>query len=243
LALVGANDDAYTRTRQSRVAFTAVAGTQYSIAVDGYFSMEGIVRLNWVAGTPANDSFAAAVALNGSAGVVNGFNDFATKESGEPNHAGRVCTNSVWYRWSPPASGVATISLDGSLFDTLLAVYTGTAVGSLTVVATNDNFAGTFQSQVRFIAQQGVTYRIAVDGPSSIQGPLTLTYALDTPPTLQMLRQGNQVVIQWTGPFRLESASVLAQPIAATVWSPVVGASPATLPVESGNLFFRAVYP
>lgn len=242
LTPVGVNDDAFN-TRQSRVAFTAVAGTQYFIAVDGYYSQEGVVRFNWAAGAPSNNSFAAAVPLNGLAGVVNGINDFATKEAGEPNHAGRQGTNSVWYRWSPPASGVATISLAGSLFDTLLAVYSGTAVGSLTEVASNDDFAGTLQSQVRFIAQQGVTYQIAVDGFGGTQGPLTLSYALDPPPTLQIQRDANRVVIHWAGPYRLESASTLARPVTATVWTPVPGGSPATLPAQPANLFFRAAYP
>jgi hypothetical protein len=48
LTLVAANDDFGSLAPQSRVSFTAIAGTTYRIAVDGKGSAEGLVRLTWV---------------------------------------------------------------------------------------------------------------------------------------------------------------------------------------------------
>ena len=61
---------------------------------------------------PANDNFADAPVLTGS-GSVNGSSINATKEAGEPNHAGNVGGASVWYRITPTVSGIATIDTTG----------------------------------------------------------------------------------------------------------------------------------
>ncbi|MGH9968579.1 MAG: peptidoglycan DD-metalloendopeptidase family protein, partial [Pyrinomonadaceae bacterium] len=81
---------------------------------------------------PSNDNFANAQAISGTLGTVTGTNVGATKESGEPNHAGNTGGASVWYRWQPSSSGSATFATNGSNFDTLLAVYTGSSVSGLT---------------------------------------------------------------------------------------------------------------
>ena len=118
-------------------------------------------------GPPSNDSFANAITLNGAVVTVIGDTRCATKQSGEPSHANNSGGRSIWYRWSAPYSGPVTISLLGSSFDTLVAVYTGTTLASLgsTIVDHNDDFeTGILQSQVKFNATSGVVYRITVDG-------------------------------------------------------------------------------
>jgi Ca2+-binding RTX toxin-like protein len=112
---------------------------------------------------PANDAFASAQALTGATATVTGTNVNAGKESGEPNHAGNTGGKSVWYKWTPQASGTTTIDTAGSNFDTVLAVYSGGAVNSLTPVASNNDDNG-LQSKVSFTANTGTTYQIAVDG-------------------------------------------------------------------------------
>jgi hypothetical protein len=116
--------------------------------------------------TPANDSFANAIALTGVAVSIIGNNVCATKETGEPNHAGETGGHSVWYQWRAPYSGNVMINTVGSDFDTLLAVYTGGSVNALTLIAQNDDIVPTVQrqSQVTFNAISNTTYRIAVDG-------------------------------------------------------------------------------
>jgi hypothetical protein len=44
---------------------------------------------------PANDNFASATPLSGGSGTLTGTNVGATKQSGEPDHAGGGGTHSV----------------------------------------------------------------------------------------------------------------------------------------------------
>ena len=71
-----------------------------------------------------------------------------------------------------------TIDTLGSSFDTLLAVYTGTSVSSLTAIpgGSNDDSpaGGTTTSKVTFAVTAGMTYQIAVDGYGGVSGSITL---------------------------------------------------------------------
>ncbi|MGF1473500.1 MAG: hypothetical protein ACFB50_17400 [Rubrobacteraceae bacterium] len=87
------------------------------------------------------------------------------EESGEPNHAGNPGGNSIWYEWTAPSDGGATVSTGGSGFDTILGVYTGDAADGLKGVSANDYANGSERtSEVSFEAKAGTTYMIAVDG-------------------------------------------------------------------------------
>ena len=125
-------------------------------------------------GQPANDNFVNAWTLSGTSVTTNGSTALpsnATKESGEPNHAGFTGGRSVWFVWTAPVSGLTRIDTIGSGFNTLLGVYTGTAVNALTTIAANDNIgSGTNTSLVQFTAQQGITYHIAIDGRNNFGG-------------------------------------------------------------------------
>ena len=136
-----------------------------------------VVPPSALANGPSNDAFAAAEELTGRSTVVSGVNKDATKETGEPNHAGKTGGVSVWYRWTAPADGHATLSTCGSGFDTLLAVYTGGSVDALVPVVSNDDACG-LQSSVSFDASEGSTYRIAVDGLQGATGAFTLSLRL-----------------------------------------------------------------
>jgi len=72
---------------------------------------------------PANDSFANGTLLTGERATVLGSNTGASKEPGEPNHAGDAGGRSVWWTWTAPFTGSMVITTEGSPFDTLLAVY------------------------------------------------------------------------------------------------------------------------
>jgi hypothetical protein len=133
---------------------------------------------------PSNDNFTAAQVISGCSGTVNGTNVGATRETGEPNHSpdNNGGTKSVWYQWQAPATGTATITTAGSSFDTVLAVYTGSSVGSLTPIAKNDD-NNDATSIVTFSATAGTTYRIAVDGYNNDGaggdvGSITLNWSL-----------------------------------------------------------------
>src|SRR6266436_1338775 len=133
---------------------------------------------------PANDNFANGQTISGCTGSVNGTNNFATRESGEPSHDPSDTTSlspsaSVWYKWQAPSSGSTTITTEGSDFDTILAVSTGSVVSSLTQITFNDDVqSGVITtSTVTFNATAGTTYRIAVDGWGSNTGNIKLNWS------------------------------------------------------------------
>jgi len=86
------------------------------------------------AAPPANNNFESPEVLTGTSDTTTGTNLEATKQVGEPDHAFDPGGRSVWYSWTAPSSGTYRLDTCGSSFDTLLGVYTGTAVGSLTEV-------------------------------------------------------------------------------------------------------------
>ncbi len=135
---------------------------------------------------PPNDNFANAQVITGTSGTVNGTNAFATKEAGEPSHSPdeNPGGKSVWYRWTAPGSGTATLNTLGSNFDTLLAVYTGSSVSALTPITKNDDVdPGVVTiSTVQFSAVAGTTYQIAVDGFDASQGNISLNFTLPAGP-------------------------------------------------------------
>ena len=69
----------------------------------------------------------------------------------------------------------------GSSFDTALAVYTGTSLGSLVQVATDDDSGGFSSSLVSFNAQAGTAYQIYVGSRGNDGGIILLSWMLDPP--------------------------------------------------------------
>jgi hypothetical protein len=189
LTPIASNDDGGCGNR-SKLVFSATAGTTYKIAVDGKDGAQGTVELD-LYGPPANDDFSSSRVVSPSLPrFISGSTKLATKEAGEPNHAGNAGGHSVWYSWTPLSGGEVTISTCFPRFDTLLAVYTGSAVNGLTPVASNDNAPadGDFEcgegggSEVAFSAVAGTTYRIAVDGAAGEEGNFELDLqAVGTP--------------------------------------------------------------
>jgi len=129
-------------------------------------------------GAPLNDAFAQATVLDGTSGTAAGWNLNATLEAGEPAHAATSGGKSVWWQWTPGASGTATFDTHGSGFDTALAVYTGSGVAVLAEAASNDNDGSAGASGLSFAATAGTIYRIAVDGKAAASGAVQLAWTL-----------------------------------------------------------------
>ncbi len=128
---------------------------------------------------PANDAFTSAVAASTATWTLMGNNTDGTSEAGEPAHAGNSAAKSVWWAFTAPSSGTCTLRTFGSTFDTVLAVYTGSSVGSLVAVASNDNSSSTaLDSTVSFSTVKGTIYRIVVDGKSGASGVIQLSASL-----------------------------------------------------------------
>jgi uncharacterized repeat protein (TIGR01451 family) len=139
-------------------------------------------RLNLLeAARPANDTFANRIVLSGNNGSTNWTNLLATKEPGEPNHAGNSGGHSVWWKWTAPAAGQLSADTHGSSFDTLLAAYTGSSVSALTANAANDNDgSANGTSGMLLQVQAGTEYVLAVDGANGAAGTATLNWSLNT---------------------------------------------------------------
>lgn len=154
--------------------------TIYATAVDnaGLQSVTVKTTVYYWPPDPSNDHFVNALELTETSGTVACSNERATKENGEPNHAGNEGGHSIWYRWTAPADGMLQVLTTNVSYDTLLGVYTGTRVDSLTTVAANDDFiAGNRYSKVTLGVRQGTTYSIALDGYAASAGTNHLLYA------------------------------------------------------------------
>lgn len=186
------NDDPLNGGITSAVSFEAIKGTTYHIAVDGfkygddYDSVDSgniVLSISQVV-APDNDLFTNRTVLYGDLVRITASNKNASKEDGEPAHAGDSGGASVWWSWRPPFSGWATISTEESSFDTLLAIYTGTSVTNLTTIASNNDIdpaGGDFTSAITFYASSNITYQIAVDGFQGDSGTIKLSITLTTP--------------------------------------------------------------
>jgi len=142
---------------------------------------------------PGNDAFANAVALDTETSPIAGNNAHATRENGEPNHAARPGSRTVWYSWTAPKNGRFHCLTRGSAFDTLLAVYTGTAVNALSEIASNDD-AGDgayFTSELTFSAVANTRYLVAVAGLGDGSGNYVLgwDFTADAPPVPRFVTQ------------------------------------------------------
>ena len=190
VAINGANFTGTTAVQFAGInaSFTVVSATQLTATVPTG-ATTGVVTVVTGVGTissttvftvispPANDAFASATVLSGTTGTITGTNAGATKEAGEPDHAGNPGGHSVWYAWTAQASNNVTFNTLGSSFDTILAAYTGSSVNALAPVASNDDSGDAFTSSLSFAATQGTTYYIAIDGAGGVAGNLALNWA------------------------------------------------------------------
>lgn len=165
-------------------ATAAMSGDSFRCTVSNGVPSEAVSAVATLMVTPAapppNDTFAARLLLSGNTVNTRGYSVGATRDPGEPVHAGVGSGNSVWWSWTAPSSGAVTVSTAGSNFDTVLAVYTGAAVATLTSVAANDDDedAGDGSSEVSFNAIGGIAYHIAVDGFEQDTGEVALAVTL-----------------------------------------------------------------
>ena len=211
LTPVASNDDSDAcgvGSHQSAVSFYGETGTSYAIAVDGFNGATGSVVLDVT--TLPGDDFADSVIVPPAHGSFSADTLMATKEPGEPDHAGNAGGHSMWWTWTPPSDSTVFVYTCGSTFDTLLGVYTGSAVDALTEVASNNDSdvcgAGSRQSAVTFDAVGGTAYSIAVDGFGGATGTVLLhvTGPDVTPPdapTISSTASGNGwVEVSWDPP-------------------------------------------
>ena len=126
------------------------------------------------------DGFDEANSMQSTTGhLLMQNNSSASKDAGEPDHAGNSGGHSVWVSYFAYTTGTLTINTCDSDFDTLLAVYQGESVSTLSEITSNDDSAecanGT-GSQVSFTVMAGQSYMIAIDGKNGATGNIDLRW-------------------------------------------------------------------
>jgi subtilisin family serine protease len=125
-----------------------------------------------------NDYFSSARLISGTSGSVNDTNTSATRETGEPITRGSTASTK-WYSYTPASSGTLTVNTNGSSYDTVLGVFTGSSVSSLSNVASDDDSGDGYNSLVSLSVSSGTTYFVQVGAYSSgAIGAITLNWSL-----------------------------------------------------------------
>lgn len=163
------------------LVFPVLEDTIYRIAASGHprGAFRARIAHEATALPPANDAFAAAIAITGTTYRAPAHNGGATQEYGEPGHYWSDSTNSVWWRWTAPSNGVATVMLSDNSMYACLAVYTGTQLSTLQSTEVGSDACGAFEhglARVTFRALAGTTYRFAVAGDEGDEGTFKLHF-------------------------------------------------------------------
>lgn len=180
--LNGQNIPGATNATYSITNVVAGDGGLYNVSVwnmVGATQSSNAVLKPSVAGFTLSDSFAGAGLLEDFARLLSGHNRNATLEPGEPLHGGKRAGASVWLTWKAPATGIATMTVSGSSFDTVLAAYIGNNLSNLVLVDFSDDDAGWGCGRIRFNARVDVDYRICVAGLGEGQGDILLGWNLE----------------------------------------------------------------
>ena len=125
---------------------------------------------------PTNDNFAHCGLLSGSRVAVAGSLAGASFEAGEPFIPEVSSGQTAWWAWTAPANGIVTLSVGPTNpSPPLLAVYVGSDLAGLSLVASN-NYVSCYdwcgglstchwrvRDQTTFHVARGQIYRIAVD--------------------------------------------------------------------------------
>ena len=177
LSLVACNDES-AGTHQSVVAFAATGSTPYYVQVGGYNGASGNANVHFARGAPSNNTFASAISVS-PGNSYTAFTDSATSDPVEPtvvscddDPALPPCPQvqagigqTVWYSYTTGAAPpLTTIDTVGSDFDTMLAVYTGTAIPNLQLLSYDDDGAGSQRSRITMLGQPFTTYYVQAGG-------------------------------------------------------------------------------
>jgi len=185
--IIERNDD-FGGFLQSQITFQATAGNDYLIEVMGYNSDEvgqGVLTISSEVSPPPSGSNDNRTHPQPVGDVTNlPFNTTSATQDG-PHHC--MYSPNIWYCYTASCTGKATVSLAGSSFDTMLAVWEGCEGADLVyedMIECNDDFGGTSQSKIIFDAIAGNLYMIEVGGYDleTGQGLLSISCEGVTPP-------------------------------------------------------------
>ncbi len=175
------------------VEFDAIKGQTYQIAFDGNMGTTGDITLYLALTKPAaNDNFESRIKLHGVYVTATSYNAGATRQSGEPLF-GDSTGKTVWWSWTAPVGGTVSIDLSGSDYSFPVAVFTGSSVARLQMVAADSG-------GVTFEAVAGQTYQIAVGDSAGLTGAIKLELQapiVDLPLLRTIQRSGNSSLLRY----------------------------------------------
>ena len=115
--------------------------------------------------------------------VIN--NTGSVTEAEEPIHGLAIGGSSRWFELTADADGTMLVDTISSDIDTTLAVYTGSTLATLSLIAQDNNGAPDgVRSLVAFDAEKDTTYLVAVDGVDGATGVINLNWILGDPPVI-----------------------------------------------------------
>jgi Calx-beta domain len=161
------------------LVFPTYAGKRYYLCVEG----NGLFGITLQTTPRPNDYFGDAIILVGNEGTVTGSNVGASNANDRPTTPADHTPNAgVWYHWTPNFNGTAVVDTNFSeklpnvVFDTIVAVFTGTTLNNLLPVASDDDSGFDYNSRVTFAAAAGTEYYIWVGGAGANVGTFYLSY-------------------------------------------------------------------
>jgi hypothetical protein len=126
---------------------------------------------------PANDNFADATLVSALPFSFQGDLNGATTEPGEPSFSCTPPQGTVWFAFTPAASGSYTVNVSTSSASTAVEVYTGTSLGNLAELACR------FSGPAVFHADAGTTYYLRVGGGYGLPGSMVISLGVAPPPS------------------------------------------------------------
>ncbi|MCY2961624.1 MAG: hypothetical protein NTY35_15790 [Planctomycetota bacterium] len=186
-AAVACNDDFCGL--QSQVAFSALAGTSYFLqfgAFSAATTYSGTFSIA-VAGPPANDECGTPIAIGGTGSYPFSTASATTGTQGQTEplclaFGQSAIDNDVWFAWTAPNTGAATVSFcGGTATDTKVAAYAGSGCPAGPALACNDDTCG-LQSELAFACVAGQVYSLQVGNyPGAAGGAGTFTIGIVDP--------------------------------------------------------------
>ena len=151
---------------------------------------------------PSNDDFTNGITLTGQSISTSGSTLYATLEPGEPSYVGLTSGGSVWWNWTAPVAGTASISVTGANAGSqILQIFTGNALTNLAAVARSS--LGQNPPTVSFVATAGTTYQIAVVGGGATFQLGVQLQPSSVPPTITQQPAGETVTAGGTAVFQV----------------------------------------
>lgn len=184
-AMIECNDD-FGNSLASQISFQAMAGDEFLIEVGGYNADEigtGVITITSDGQPPAGSNDNCEMAK-----PVGDVKDLPFNTTDATFDGPGICLNSpnIWFCYTATCTGDVTVSLLGSSFDTLLAVYNGCECypAQNALIECNDDAAGSYQSEITFAALAGKQYLIEIGGYGSTtgQGVLNISCQGAAPP-------------------------------------------------------------